>query len=60
MTPKALGEVAQAIGVRRRSRAPDDLAGVVDQADVEPRSTQIQPSVQHENGSPRARSSMTS
>jgi hypothetical protein len=33
---------------------------LVEQADVEPTSTQIQSSVQHENGPPRARSSMTS
>jgi hypothetical protein len=52
-------QAAQAVGVRRRSRLRDQFAVLGQQTDVEPTSTQIQTSVQHENGPPRARSSMT-
>jgi len=56
---QALGDVAQTVGVRRCRGVFDDLASVVDQADIEPASTQTQPSIQHTNGPPRARCSMT-
>jgi hypothetical protein len=55
----AHGEMAQTVGVRRGGGLRDQLAGIVEQADVEPTSTEIQSSVQHEGGPPRARSSMT-
>jgi hypothetical protein len=42
------GQMTQTIGIGRRRRVLDHLAGIVDQADVEPTSTQIQTSVQHE------------
>jgi hypothetical protein len=57
--PDAHGEMAQAVGVRRRGGLRDHLAGVVEQAHVQPTSTEIQSSVQHDGGPPRARPSMT-
>jgi hypothetical protein len=54
-----LDEVAQPVGVRRCRQAPDDVALVADQADVQVPATEIQSSVQHEHGPPRPRSPMT-
>jgi hypothetical protein len=51
---EALGEMAQPVRIRRRGGLLDELAGVVDQADVDPASTQIQSSVQHKDGPPRS------
>jgi hypothetical protein len=59
MAAQPVGEMAQPIGVRRRRGVLDELAALVDQANVEPCSTQIQPSVQHKGGPPSARTSMT-
>ena len=59
LSSQTLSEMAQAVGIRRRSRLRDQLPGLVEQANIEPASTQIQSSVQHTNGPPRARSSMT-
>jgi hypothetical protein len=53
------GEMAQTVSVRRGRDPRDQLAGVADQADIQPTSTQIQSSVQHDGGPPRARSSVT-
>jgi hypothetical protein len=52
-------QAAHAVRVRRRRPLLDDLPGLRQQAHVELLSTQIQSSVQHEDGPPRARSSMT-
>jgi hypothetical protein len=49
----------QPVGVGRHHGLGDQLAMLVDQADIEPLAAQIQTSVQHENGPPRARSSVT-
>jgi hypothetical protein len=57
--PHPHGEMAQAVGVRRGRRSRDHLAGIVDPADVQPTSAEIQSSVQHDGGPPRARSSVT-
>ncbi len=47
-----LGEMAQAVGVRRGRDLRDQLASVIEQADVEPTATEIQSSVQHDDGPP--------
>jgi hypothetical protein len=52
-------QATQPVGVRRQSRLDQELPALVEQTHVEPTSTQIQTSVQHENGPPRARSSTT-
>jgi hypothetical protein len=39
LTAQLVDEVAQPVGVRRRRRPGDDVAGIVDHADVEPCST---------------------
>ncbi len=55
----ALDQAPQAIGVRRRRQPADHVAVVADQADVKAPATEIQASVQHEDGPPRARSPVT-
>jgi hypothetical protein len=52
-------QAAQPVGIGRRGPLVDDLPLVGDQTDVDLASTQIQSSVQHEDGPPRARSSVT-
>ena len=59
LRPDALDQVAQPVSVRRRGKPPDDVAVVADQADIQTPATEIQSSVQHEYGPPRARSSVT-
>jgi hypothetical protein len=58
-TRQPLREAAQAVRVRRHRGLRDHLPAVAEQADIQPTSTQVQSSVQHEDGPPRARSSMT-
>jgi hypothetical protein len=58
-TSQSPGQAAHAIGVRRHRPLGHHLAVPVEQPDIEPTSTQIQSSVQHQRGPPRARSSMT-
>jgi hypothetical protein len=55
----ARGHTAQAVRVGRRGPLVDDLTRRRQQADVDLLSTQVQSSVQHEDGPPRARSSVT-
>jgi hypothetical protein len=50
---------AQAVGIRRHRRLGDKFTGPIEQADIEPASTQIQSSVQYEDGPPRAHASVT-
>jgi hypothetical protein len=59
LRPDALNQPPQAVGVRRRGEPPDHAAIVADQADIQALATEIQSSVQHENGPPRARSPVT-
>jgi hypothetical protein len=59
MRARAARQPAQAVGIRRRCPLLDDLAGPRQQAHIDLLSTQVQSSVQHEDGPPRARSSMT-
>jgi hypothetical protein len=59
LPPDTLHQEAQAIGVRGRREAPDELPVVADQADIEPPAAEIQSSVQHEHGPPRPRSPVT-
>ena len=51
-------QAPQALGVRRRGELLDHFRMLREQADIEPVATQIQSSVQHEDGPPRARSSV--
>jgi hypothetical protein len=55
----AIGQAAQPVDIGRRRGLRDQFAVMREQADVEPVSTEIQSSVQHDGGPPRARSSMT-
>jgi hypothetical protein len=52
-------QAAQPTGIGRRSELRDDLAILRQQANIELLATQIQSSVQHEDGPPQARSSVT-
>jgi hypothetical protein len=58
VTPHPARQAKQAVGVRRRRELLDDLASRRQQADIDLAATQIQSSVQHERGPPRARSSV--
>ena len=55
---QALRETAQPIAIRGHRGLRDHLAALVQQANVDPTSTQIQSNVQHQSGPPRARSSL--
>ena len=57
-TTRLLGRKSYFI-VRRRGELLNDLRVLRKQTDVEPVATQIQSSMQHEDGPPRARSSVT-
>jgi hypothetical protein len=52
-------QAAEAISVRRRRDVIDQLTVLGEQADIEPMTAEIQSSVQHEHGPPRARSPVT-
>ena len=56
VAPDTARQAAQTVGIRRRRELLDDLATRRQQADIDLASTQIQSSVQHEDGPPQARS----
>ena len=58
VTPHPARQAKQAVGIGRRRELLDDLASRRQQADIDLAATQIQSSVQHERGPPRARSSV--
>jgi hypothetical protein len=59
ITRHTADQAAQPIGVRRRRGLLHHLGVIGQQTDIEPTPTQIQSSVQHDGGPPRARSSVT-
>ena len=50
--PDAISEPAQTIAVRRHRTDLDTIAPLIQQAIVQPPTTEIQSSVQHEDGPP--------